>query len=65
MNTLVVPKAHIAIACPYCGNEQVHSQSFKSEAHQCALCERTFVVIPHIQIKRVEGEATKHIRVAA
>ena len=61
----MTPKAHIAIECPYCGNEQVHSQSFKTEAHQCAFCDRTFVVIPHILIKRVEGETAKQNRVVA
>lgn len=53
------PKAHVQLECPYCGEPQIHSQAFEPEAHNCHQCQRTFVAIPRIEIRRVEGEVTR------
>ena len=51
------PKAHLVVQCCYCGCESIHSQSFEPEAHTCEFCQRTFVIVPSVEIRRVEGEA--------
>ena len=58
------PKSHAKLTCPYCATQQVHSQSFKPEAHECYECQRTFVVVPHLEIRRVEGELSSFKRAA-